>query len=328
MGFLVPRTLFLGTPEFAVPSLEALVELRNAGVVRIVGVVTQPDRRGHRGRLTEPAVKRRAIALGLPILQPVSLRGADLDALLALAPQLLVWAAYGNLIPRALLDAAGSRAANVHASLLPRWRGAAPIARAILAGDGETGVTLMQGTAELDAGPILAQQRVHIGPRESAGELTERLARVGGSLLRRELPRYVARELRGAPQDPALATYAPKLTSEDARIDWSRPAEEVARHIRAMTPEPGAWTALRGQRVIVSSATVLGGPPREHGTLVLGRAAPADCAAYWGRSGAPHVACGAGWLRLDHVRPAGKREMTGEEWARGLRIGSDERLPS
>jgi len=311
-----------------VPSLEALAELRDAGVVRIVGVVTQPDRPGHRRALTAPAVKARANALGLSVLQPSSLRGPDLDAILALGPQLLVWAAYGNLIPRALLDAAGSRAVNVHASLLPRWRGAAPIAHAILAGDGETGVTLMEGTTELDAGPILAQERVHIGPRESAGELTERLARVGGSLLLRELPRYVAGELRGAPQDPALATHAPKLGSEDARIEWSRPAEEVARRIRAMTPAPGAWTTLRGRRVILSSATVLGGPPREHGTLVLGRDAPPAYAAYWGRTTAPHVACGAGWLRLDHVRPAGKREMTGEEWARGLRIDGEERVPS
>jgi methionyl-tRNA formyltransferase len=215
---------------------------------------------------------------------------------------------------------------NVHASILPRWRGAAPIAHAILAGDDETGVTLMEGTAELDAGPILAQERVHIGPRESAGELAERLARVGGSLLLRELPRYLAGELRGVPQDSAVATYASKLASADARIDWSRPAEEVARRIRAMTPAPGAWTELRGRRVIVASATVLGGPPREHGTLVLGRAAPPAYATYWGRSAAPHVACGAGWIRLDQVRPSGKREMTGEEWARGLRVDAGERL--
>ena len=308
------------------PSLDALVELQSANVVRIVGVVTQPDRPGNRGALTVPAVKARARALDLPVLQPAALRGADLDAVVALVPQQLVWAAYGNLIPRALLDAAGSRAVNVHASLLPRWRGAAPIAHAILAGDDETGVTLMQGTAELDAGPVLTQERVHIGPRESAGELAERLARVGASLLLRNLPRYVARELRGTPQDPALATYASKLTSADAKIDWSRPAEEVARRIRAMTPEPGAWTELTGRRVIVSSATVLGGPPREHGALVLGRGAGPAFAAYWGSSTAPHVACGAGWLRLDQVRPAGKREMSGEEWARGLRVDPDQRL--
>lgn len=302
-------------------------DLRAAGALTLVAVVTQPDRPGHRGRITAPAVKERAQALGLPVLQPARLTGADLDALLALRPELLVWAAYGNLIPAALIAAAGGRAVNVHASLLPRWRGAAPVAHAILAGDDETGVTLMEGTAALDAGPLLAHERVRIGTRDSAGDLTERLARAGGALLRRELPRYLAGELGAIAQDPALVTWAPKLTTADGALDWSQPAEAVARRIRAMTPSPGAWTTFAGQRLGVCGATVLGGPPREHGALLLGRSDPAF-APYWGSSRAPHVACGAGWLRLDEVLPAGRRAMRGEDWANGLRSRQDLHVPS
>lgn len=309
------------------PSLDAVDELQGQGVLSLVAAVTQPDRRGDRGRMSVPPVKERALEHGLLVLQPESLRDVGLRAVLALEPELLVWAAYGNLIPRALLDAARGRAVNVHASLLPRWRGAAPIAHAILAGDDETGITLMEGMAEMDAGAILARERVHIDPRESAGELTERLARVGGALLRRELPRYIAGELRAEPQEPAGVTWAPKLTTKDGELDWSRPAETVARRVRAMTPSPGAWTALNGQRIGVLAATVLGGPPREHGTMLLGRS-DLDYVPYWGRSRAPHVACGAGWLRLDEVKPAGKRAMSGDDWANGLRGLGEVRLPS
>lgn len=308
------------------PSLDAVEELATGGVLRLVAVVTQPDRPGHRGQLSVPPVKERALRLGLDVLQPESLRGYDLDELLAFEPELLVWAAYGNLIPAALIAAAGGRAANVHASLLPRWRGAAPVAHAILAGDEETGITLMEGTASLDAGPILAQERVGIDPRESAGELAERLARVGAALLRRELPRYIAGELRAVPQPAAGVSWAPKLSAADGELHWSEPAEAVARRVRAMRPEPGAWTTLHGQRIGVLGTTVLGGPPREHGTMLLGRS-DAAYAPYWGASRAPHVACGAGWLRLDDVRPAGKRAMSGDDWANGLR-GDGFRVPS
>lgn len=309
------------------PSLEAVDELATDGTLELVAVVTQPDRPGDRGKITPSPVKQRALAAGHVVLQPDRLRGVALDELLALRPALIVWAAYGNLIPAALLDAAGGRAVNVHASLLPRWRGAAPVARAILAGDEETGVTLMEGTAELDAGPLLAQERVRIGVRETAGELTERLSRVGGALLRRELPHYMKGALPGRPQDPTLVRWAPKLVTAHGAIDWSQPAEAVARRIRAMTPAPGAWTTHRGQRLGIRSATVLGGPPREQGTLLLGRTDP-DYAPYWGDSRAPHVACGAGWLRLDEVHPAGKRSMSGEEWARGLHLTGEVRVPS
>jgi methionyl-tRNA formyltransferase len=280
-----------------------------------VAVVTQPDRAGDRGRLTVPAVKARALGLGLPVLQPARLDAAALGEIMSLRPELLIWAAYGNRIPRTLLDAVNGRAVNVHASLLPRWRGAAPIAHAILAGDRETGITLMEGTAALDEGPILAQERTEIGETESAGDLTWRLAVLGAELLERELPRYVAGELRGAPQDGSAATLAPKLTSRGGELDFARPADELARRVRAFTPEPGAWTTFRGERLVIAGASVSGGTPKGHGVLEI-------------HDRRPEVAAGAGWLRLDLVRPAGKRTMTGEDWARGLRGAEGSRLPS
>lgn len=307
--------MFLGTPAFAVASLEAVDHLCDRGALELVAVVTQPDRAGDRGHLSVPAVKARAVAFGLPVLQPARIDAAALREILSFRPQLLVWAAYGNRIPRALLAAVDGRAVNVHASLLPRWRGASPVAHAILAADRETGVTLMEGTAALDEGPILAQERTPIGEAESAGDLTVRLAALGAGLLERELPRYVAGELRGTPQDGSRATLAPKLTSRDGELDFAQPAEELARRARAVTPDPGAWTTLRGERLLVARATVSGGTPKEHGALEI-------------HNGWPEVAAGAGWLRLDLVRPAGKRTMTGEEWARGLRGIVGARLPS
>ncbi|HUG06837.1 MAG TPA: methionyl-tRNA formyltransferase [Candidatus Limnocylindria bacterium] len=309
------RTVFLGTPAFAVPSLDAVDRLRGRGALELVAVVTQPDRAGDRGRLGVPAVKARALALGVPVLQPARLDEAGLRQIAALGPELLVWAAYGNRIPGALLSSVNGRAVNVHASLLPRWRGAAPIAHAILAGDRETGVTLMEGTAALDEGPILAQERTPVGEAESAGDLTQRLAALGGQLLERELPRYIAAELRGTPQDAPAATLAPKVTSRDGELDFTRPADALARRVRAFTPEPGAWTTFRGARLVVAGASVSGGTPREHGVLEI-------------HDGWPEVAAGAGWLRLDLVRPAGKRTMAGEDWARGLRGAEGSRLPS
>jgi methionyl-tRNA formyltransferase len=311
----VTRTVFLGTPAFAVPSLDAVDRSRDRGTLDLVAVVTQPDRAGNRGRLTVPAVKARALALGLPVLQPARIDAAALREILAVRPELLVWAAYGNRIPRALLDAVKGRAVNVHASLLPRWRGAAPVAHAILAGDRETGVTLMEGTPGLDEGPILSQERVSIEEGETAGDLTRRLAVLGAGLLERELPRYIAGELRATPQDATNVTLAPKLTSRDGELDFARPAEELSRRVRALTPEPGAWTTFRGERLVVAGASVSGGTPKEHGVLEI-------------HDGWPEVAAGAGWLRLALVRPAGKRTMTGDEWARGVRGIEGARVPS
>jgi methionyl-tRNA formyltransferase len=289
--------------------------LGDRGALELVAVVTQPTRPGHRGHMTLPAVAARALEIGVAILQPARIDERVLTEIASLGPELLVWAAYGNRIPRALLASVNGRAVNVHASLLPRWRGASPVAHAILAGDRETGVTLMEGTAALDEGPILAQERTPIGQAESAGDLTRRLAVLGAGLLERELPRYVAGELRGTPQDGSEATVAPKLASHDGELDVALPAEELARRVRAFTPEPGAWTTFRGERLVVAGASVSGGTPKEHGVLEI-------------HDGHPEVAAGAGWLRLDLVRPAGKRTMRGEDWARGLRDIPGMRLPS
>jgi len=307
--------VFLGTPAFAVPSLDALAALAARDDIDLVGVVTQPDRPGDRGRVEASEVKRRATELGLTVLQPVLLNGDAVRPIADLRPDALVWAAYGNLIPRRLIDGVDGRAVNVHASLLPRWRGASPVAHAILAGDQETGVTLMQGTASLDRGPVIASARTPILPDETAGELTERLALLGGALLERELPAYFAESTQPVAQEESRATWAPKLTTQDGELRFAEPAEVLARRIRAMTPEPGAWTTVRAQRLGVVRASVTGGRGVEHGTLEL-------------RDGVPHVAAGAGWLRLDEVKPAGKRAMSGAEWARGLRLVGDTRLPS
>jgi methionyl-tRNA formyltransferase len=298
-----------------VPSLDALRHLDEAGAIELVAVVTQPDRPGHRGHVTAPPVKLRAIALGVPVRQPMKLGAEEAAAIIALRPDALVWAAYGNLIPRSLIGAASGRAVNVHASLLPRWRGAAPVQHAILAGDPDTGITLMEGTAELDAGPILAQERVAIGAAEAGGEVTARLARLGGDMLERVLPRYLGGDVRGLAQDASAVTWAPKISSADGLLDFEKPAEELARRVRAFAPEPGAFTTFRGQRIVVAKASVRGGSPAEHGFVKV-------------QGGFPEIAAGAGWLRLDEVRPAGKRTMRGADWARGIRDLDRARVPS
>jgi methionyl-tRNA formyltransferase len=248
-------------------------------------------------------------------MQPAHLDEKALAAILALRPEVLVWSAYGNKIPKSLIAAVTGRALNVHASLLPRWRGAAPIAHAILAGDPETGVTLMEGTAELDAGPILAQTQTKIGD-ETKGELEERLAKLGGELLEREMPRYLAGKLVRRPQDVRQMTLAPKLDPRRGELDLSRPAEELARRVRAYTPDPGAFVTFRGQRIGVLKVDVAGGHGGAHGTLEI-------------RAGTPHVAAGAGWLKLEEVKPAGKRVMSGADWARGLRdLSNTEKVSS
>ena len=310
------RVVFLGTPAFAVPSLDALARMAAAGGLEICAVVTQPDRPGDRGRLAASPVKERALALGLRVVQPVLLNGDAAVPLLDERPDALVWAAYGNLIPRRLIDAVEGRAVNVHGSLLPRWRGASPVAHALLAGDRETGITLMQGTASLDRGPVIAQAATPIEADETAGMLTARLATIGAALLERELGAFLGGATVSTAQDESAATWAPKLTTADAELRFAEPADAILRRVRAMTPKPGAWTPFRGQRLVVERASVAGGRGVGHGTFEL-------------RDGVPHVAAGAGWLRLDTVKPSGKRSMSGIEWARGLRdLTAETRLPS
>ena len=237
------RLVFFGTPEFAVPSLRACLE-----VGTVVAVVTQPDRPRGRGQHVQASpVKEEAERAGVPVLQPPKLKGTDFGARLrALEPEVAVVTAYGRILPQDVLDAPRRGCLNVHASLLPRWRGAAPIQWAIAAGDAETGVCLMQMEAGLDTGPVLATRREPVRPTDTSGSLHARLAELGGALLRDALPRYLAGELRAVPQSETGVTVARMVEKEDGRLDWTRPAEELERRVRAFTPWPGGWTELDG----------------------------------------------------------------------------------
>lgn len=302
----------MGTPDFAVPTLESLVSARD---VNVVGVVTQPDRpRGRGRRLTPSSVKQTAMAHDRPVFQPQSLHTPEAVAQLAAwEPEVIVVAAFGQILPPDVLDLPPHGCLNVHASLLPRWRGAAPVQAAILAGDEVTGVTIMQMDAGLDTGPILARREEPIRPDDTRETLEERLARLGATLLVETLPPYLAGKLTPRPQPEESATYAAQLRKEDGRLDWSRPAVELDRRVRAFTPWPGAFTTWRGQRLRVLQAAPLPNwqDDARPGTVI----ALADGAA---------VATGRGALRLEEVQLAGKQRMDIATFLRGQRefVGS------
>jgi methionyl-tRNA formyltransferase len=295
------RIVFAGTPEFAVPSLRAAAQ-RN----EVVAVYTQPDRPAGRGRGLQPSpVKREALGRGIPVLQPDTLRSAlAADALRALQPDLLVVVAYGLILPRTILAVPRQGCWNVHASLLPRWRGAAPIQRAIEAGDNETGVCLMQMEKGLDTGPVLLSQRLSIGDNETGGQLHDRLAALGAQTLADGLGllragmRPVAK-----PQPAAGATYAHKLDKAEAKLDWSQPAEALARKVRAFNPWPMAEALLAGERVRIHGAVAL---PLAH------RAAPGSVLAA-GREGID-IACGDGALRIRVLQREGGKAITAADY--------------
>ena len=299
-----PRILFAGTPEFALRMLEALLEAGHEPVA----VLTQPDRPAGRGkRLTASPVKRCAQARGIPVLQPQTLRdeavAAELDAL---APDLMVVAAYGLILPQRVLDIPAKGCLNVHASALPRWRGAAPIQAAILAGDAQTGVSLMAMTAGLDCGPVYAIEPLAIGAEETAAELHDRLATAGAELLVANLEAILTGALRAEPQDEALATYAPKIDKQEARIDWSLPATTLARRVRAYDPFPGAFFFAGDVRIKLWRATPAAG---RHGAP--GEVVRCD------RDGVV-VACGEGALQLDELQLPGKRRVSAAEFSAQL----------
>ncbi|HEX2737098.1 MAG TPA: methionyl-tRNA formyltransferase [Acidimicrobiia bacterium] len=289
------RIVFLGTPSDAVPSLHAL----GAAGHDIALVLTQPDRRRGRGvDLVPSPVKSAALELGLPVLAPRRAKEV-VDDVGATGAELGVVAAFGQLLPPALLDALPLGFINVHFSLLPRWRGAAPVERAILAGDAETGVCIMALEAGLDTGPVYARVSTTIGAHETAGELHGRLVELGTDLLVATLP-----SIGTATPEPQAGepTYAEKLTVEEFELDWSRPAMELARLVRAGNPKPGAWTHASGKRLKVL------------------RAHPVDGEAPAGAVVAPaSVGSGRGLLALDEVQPEGKRPMNGIDWVRGVR---------
>ena len=296
-----PRIIFAGTPDFALASLQALVE---AGHVPCA-VLTQPDRRAGRGEhLTESPVKRYALEHELPVLQPATLRDdAVVAELAALKPDILIVAAYGLILPQNVLDIPRAGCLNVHASLLPRWRGAAPIQAAILAGDDQTGSCLMAMQAGLDDGPVYACSELQIGPNETAGELHDRLAATGATLLIEHLAAILAGELEAEPQDDARASYAPKIKTADAVLDWQRPAEQLARIVRAYNPVPGAWFMLDAERIKCWQATGIASVDAPPGTIVAA-----------GPDGVI-VACGEGALRLESLQRPGKRAVTAAEFA-------------
>ncbi len=299
------KVLFAGTPEFARVSLAALV----AGGVTPVAVLTQPDRPAGRGKkLTASAVKQFALAAGIPVLQPTTLRDADLQVeLAAFKPDLIIVAAYGLILPQEALDLPTHGCLNVHASVLPRWRGAAPIQAAILNADETTGVSLMSMTAGLDCGPVFLSKSIELGVGETAGELHDRLATLGGKLLVENLHEILSGSLTAAEQNESLATYAAKIKTSDARLEWQLSAADIDRRIRAYNPAPGAWFMLGDERVKCWRARVSEANNSES-DLTAGTILSAD------REGIV-VACGSGCIVLSELQRPGKSRVSAPEFA-------------
>jgi methionyl-tRNA formyltransferase len=306
------RIVFMGTPTFAVHSLRALLSIGEIDGVptRVVGVFTQPDRPAGRGnRLRPPPVKEVALAAGIPIEQPERLRRPEaLQVLAAMAPDLIVVAAYAQILSRQVLDLPRCGCLNVHASLLPSYRGAAPIQAAILDGATETGVCIMRMEAGLDTGPVLTRYREPIHADDTAETLGMRLAVGGAELLLRTVPDWVRGAIVPEPQDEALATMTRPLRKEDGCIDWRRPAAYVERQVRAMQPWPGAYTTVGGALLKLLQAAVATGSAvgQMPGTVLAATQGPI-----------PLVATGEGTLALGLVQPAGRRPMSGADWLRG-----------
>jgi methionyl-tRNA formyltransferase len=305
------RIVFFGTPEFAVASLRALLRER----FTIAGVVTQPDKPQGRSRsnLIPPPVKQLAQAEGLPVLQPVRPVGdLFLAALRRLEPDLGIVVAYGHILRREVLTLPPRGMINLHASLLPRFRGAAPVQHAILAGDRETGVSIMQMEEGLDSGPVIHRVATPIGPMETAGELAQRLAELGAGALVEALSLLTAGLARPHPQDPAGASYAPKIDRERARLHWQRDAPALARQVRAFDPAPGAWTTLRDipLKLFAAEPAPGGGEP---GTVISAGERLV-------------IACGGGALSVAEVQPSGRTRLPVDAWVRGRGIEAGQLL--
>jgi methionyl-tRNA formyltransferase len=295
------RIIFMGSPDFAVPTLDALVVAGH----EVIAAYTQPPRPAGRGKGERPTpVEERASELGIEVRSPKSLRGeAEQQAFAELEADVAVVAAYGLILPQPILDAPMLGCLNVHGSLLPRWRGAAPVQRAILAGDEMTGVTIMQMEAGLDTGPMLLKRAVEIEDRNSA-QLTEKLAKLGATMMIEvlaDLPNF-----EPIPQPEDDVTYAAKISKQEARIDWSRPAEELARHVQGLAPFPGAWFEVNGERIKLLAAAKARGSG-EPGEVLDDRLT---------------IRCGSGALRPTLVQRAGKGAMSAEELLRGFAIPS------
>ncbi len=303
-----PRLVFMGTPEFAVQSLAGCLE-----IAEVVAVVTQPDKPVGRGQaLAFPPVKRFALEHGLPVFQPPRMKGMGFDReLLVLQPEVAVVAAYGRILPPEVLAVPSRGCVNVHASLLPRFRGAAPIQWAIAFGDARSGVCLMQMEAGLDTGPVLACEEVELTATETSQSLHDRLAEVGRRLLIEQLPLYLAGQLIARPQSEEGMVLAPMIRKEEGRLDFARPAVELERRLRAFTPWPGAFTHFRGQLLKVKAARV--GEGKGAPGEILG-ASPEGIT----------VACGTGALVVLELQLEGKRTMSAKEFLAGrpMEVGS------
>jgi methionyl-tRNA formyltransferase len=299
------RFVFMGSPEFALPTLKRLAENKT---VQLVGVVTQPDRPAGRGRnLTPPPVKILAQSLGLEVIQPEKLRQPESFAKLAgWKPDMIVVAAFGQILRQNVLDLPHYGCINVHASLLPRWRGAAPIQAAVAAGDSQSGVTIMKMDVGVDNGPILAQQSVSILPGDNAETLSSRLAVVGAQLLMDTIPGYLQGEIIPQFQDESRVTRAPMLKKEDGLLDFNQTADELVRKIRAFEPWPGTYLVWQDNLLKVHQA---------HASLQTG-SVPAKREVL---DGNPAVGTSLGWLVLDVVQPAGKKSMSGDVFLNGAR---------
>jgi len=302
------RLVFMGTPEFAVPSLRAVLDAGH----RVVAVFTQPDRpRGRGHKLLPSPVKEAAMRAGIPVYQPRRLRDAEaLDILRGLAPDVICVVAYGLLLPPAVLQLPPLGCVNVHASLLPRHRGAAPIQAALMAGDAVTGVTTMLMDEGLDTGDIILQRPIPIEPDDNAGTLHDKLAVAGAELLVETLRLLAAGQAPRRPQDHAQASYAPKLERAAAALDWARPAEEVRNHVRAFAPVPGAYTA-HGERILKVLQVEVHGPGRTGAQP--GQVIAVEEAGFV-------VQTGRGAVLVRQVKPSGAAPMTGRDYVNGYRL--------
>ncbi|NOD36377.1 MULTISPECIES: methionyl-tRNA formyltransferase [unclassified Ruegeria] len=302
------RVIFMGTPDFSVPVLDALVEAGH----EIAAVYCQPPRPAGRGKKDRPTpVHARAEALGLLVRHPVSLKSAEeQDAFAALNADVAVVVAYGLILPQTVLDAPKHGCLNIHASLLPRWRGAAPIHRAIMSGDAETGICIMQMEAGLDTGPVLLRQATEIESEETTAQLHDRLSILGAVLIVDALAKLP--DLVPDPQPESGVTYAAKIDKSEARIDWSRPSVEVDRKIRGLSPFPGAWTEMDGERIKLLASR-----------LAEGHGAPGEVL-----NQDLHVACGQGAVELLRLQRAGKGAQDRETFLRGWAIPTGARLSS
>ncbi|WP_019894904.1 methionyl-tRNA formyltransferase [Hydrogenovibrio halophilus] len=307
--------VFAGTPDFAVPALTALIDSPH----RIAGVYTQPDRPAGRGRkLTPSPVKTTALAHDLPVYQPENFKQAsDRDALQALNPDLMVVVAYGLILPQSVLDIPTHGCLNIHGSLLPRWRGAAPIQRAIEAGDSHTGITIMQMAAGLDTGPMLTTLSTPIAPEDTAQTLHDRLAELGAQALQETLTQLIGPGLTPTPQNEAEATYAPKLSKAEAAIDWSQPAQQLAHKIQAFNPWPVATASLGEQTLRLWQALAL-----SEGDERSGSDRPGTVLAVTPEG--VDVATGHGILRLLQVQPPGKKAMPAYDFAQSRQLTGQE----